>query len=201
MGIMTLGSQEGVVGGLSWCFKQLQAHSWSRVPRNLWSESSIYHRQGELPFLSPPLDVEHWFLPSLLSKRPLTVAPQWDLWHEVSCGPSASFSHVYVHAQLLSYVWLSCNPMDYSPPGSYVHGFSQPRILEWIAICSFRGSSRSWDPTHHVPCIGKQILYHWTTREALLPLGQPVKNPHIFKIWALSNSTSAHSDWLCLFSC
>ena len=27
-----------------------------------------------------------------------------------------------------------CNPMDCSPPGSSVHGISQPRRLEWVAI-------------------------------------------------------------------
>ena len=27
-----------------------------------------------------------------------------------------------------------CGPMDYSPPGSSVHGILQARILEWIAI-------------------------------------------------------------------
>ena len=31
-----------------------------------------------------------------------------------------------------------CNPVDYSPPGSSVHGTSQARILEWLAI-SFSG--------------------------------------------------------------
>ena len=34
----------------------------------------------------------------------------------------------------LSLVWLICNPLDYSPPGSSVHGISQARILEWVAI-------------------------------------------------------------------
>ena len=28
----------------------------------------------------------------------------------------------------------SCDPMDHSPPGSSVHGISQARILEWIAV-------------------------------------------------------------------
>ena len=28
----------------------------------------------------------------------------------------------------------SCNPMDCSPPDSYVHGLFQARILEWVAI-------------------------------------------------------------------
>ena len=27
-----------------------------------------------------------------------------------------------------------CDPMDYSPPGSSVHGTLQARILEWVAI-------------------------------------------------------------------
>ena len=39
------------------------------------------------------------------------------------------------HAQLLSCIQL-CDPMDCSPPGSSVHGISQARILEWVAIPS-----------------------------------------------------------------
>ena len=27
-----------------------------------------------------------------------------------------------------------CNPMDCSPPGSFVHGILQARLLEWVAI-------------------------------------------------------------------
>ena len=29
-----------------------------------------------------------------------------------------------------------CDPMDYSPPGSSVHGIFQARVLEWVAITS-----------------------------------------------------------------
>ena len=56
-----------------------------------------------------------------------------------------------------------CDCMDWSPPGSSVHGISQARILE-NTISFSRGSSRSKDGTH-VCCIGKGILYHWATRE------------------------------------
>ena len=35
-----------------------------------------------------------------------------------------------------------CHPMDYSLPGSSVHGISQERILEWVAFSFSRGSSR-----------------------------------------------------------
>ena len=41
-----------------------------------------------------------------------------------------------------------CNPMDCSLPGCSVHGISQRRILEWIAISSSRGSSQPRDQTH-----------------------------------------------------
>ena len=45
-----------------------------------------------------------------------------------------------------SYLTL-CNPMDYSPPGSSVHGILQARILEWVAIHSSSGSSQPMDQT------------------------------------------------------
>ena len=35
-----------------------------------------------------------------------------------------------------------CDPMDFSPPGSSVHGLLQAKILQWIGISFFRGSSR-----------------------------------------------------------
>ena len=38
-----------------------------------------------------------------------------------------------------------CDSMDYSLPGSYVHGIFQARMLEWVAVSSSRGSSRSRD--------------------------------------------------------
>ena len=34
-----------------------------------------------------------------------------------------------------------CDPMDCSPSGSSVHGLSQARILEWVAISFSKGSS------------------------------------------------------------
>ena len=56
--------------------------------------------------------------------------------------------------------------MHYSLPGSSVHGISQAKVLEWIAIFFSRGSSQPMDRTH-VSCIHRWILYHWATREAL----------------------------------
>ena len=46
--------------------------------------------------------------------------------------------------------------------------FFQARILEQVVISFSRGSSwpRDWTHISCVSCIGRQILYHWTTREA-----------------------------------
>ena len=72
--------------------------------------------------------------------------------------PSEVFEFVRC-AQALSCVQLY-DPMDYSPPGSSVHGILQARILEWAAFPSSRGSSWPRDRTH-VSSIGRQVLYHW----------------------------------------
>ena len=45
----------------------------------------------------------------------------------------------------LSRVRLFCDPMDCSPPGPPVHGISQTRIVEWVAISPSRGSSQPRD--------------------------------------------------------
>ena len=64
----------------------------------------------------------------------------------------------YVVVLLLSHVQLFCDPMGCSLPGSSVHGISQARILEWVAISFSKGSSWPRDQTL-ISCIGKQILY------------------------------------------
>ena len=58
--------------------------------------------------------------------------------------------------------------LDYSPLGSSIHGIFQARILDWVAISSYRGSSRP-RVQNHVSCgsyIVWWILYHWVTWEA-----------------------------------
>ena len=40
-----------------------------------------------------------------------------------------------------------CDPMDCSLSGSSVHGIFQARVLEWVAISFFRGSSQPRDRT------------------------------------------------------
>ena len=52
----------------------------------------------------------------------------------------------------------SCDLIYCNAPGSPVHGISQARMLEWLAISLSRGSSRLRDQTY-VSHIGRQILY------------------------------------------
>ena len=56
-----------------------------------------------------------------------------------------------------------CDPMDYSLPGSSVHGILQARILEWLPISFSRITARPRDRTR-VSCIMGRFF---TIREAL----------------------------------
>ena len=82
--------------------------------------------------------------------------------------PSYWFVRVFIRvcAQSLSHVWLlqSRGPSRFPYPWDF-----QERILEWVAISFFRGSSWPRDRTHLscVYCIGRGILYH------LCHLGSP----------------------------
>ena len=67
--------------------------------------------------------------------------------------------------------------MGCNPPGSSVHGVLQARILEWVAISSSRGFSRSRDRTY-LACIGRQILYRGATGEARITYRAATKGRH-----------------------
>ena len=58
-----------------------------------------------------------------------------------------------------------CNPMDYSPPGSSIHGILQARILECIFMSSSRRSSQ---PRSNL-CLLNLLHCSWI----LYPLSQP----------------------------
>ena len=62
-------------------------------------------------------------------------------------------------------IWLSVTPWTVAHQAPLLHGISQARILEWVAIAYSRGSSRPRDWIH-ISCIDRRILYHCTTWEA-----------------------------------
>ena len=73
-----------------------------------------------------------------------------------------------------------CHPIEYSPLGSSVHEIFQARILEWVATSSSRRSSPPMDQTlvSCISCIGRQILYHWATRELF-----SLESPNQQRMW------------------
>ena len=80
-----------------------------------------------------------------------------------------AFYSTCVCATLLHSCLTLYNPMDHSPPGFFVHGVFQARILEWVAISS------SSIPTQELnPCL--RHLLHLPAE----PSGKPLKLGSIF---------------------
>ena len=75
--------------------------------------------------------------------------------------------------------------MDCSPPGTCVHGISQARILEWVAIPFSRGSSRPRDQTQ-VSCIAGRFFTIWATRKAQNEIHPSKCQGEISKLWSQS---------------
>ena len=87
----------------------------------------------------------------------------------ISYGICLYVSSISLEVKLLSCVQLFVTPWTVVRQAPSVHGVSQAKILVWVAISFSRGSSQPRDQTC-ISCIGRQVLYHWATREAHLPL-------------------------------
>jgi len=86
--------------------------------------------------------------------------------------------------------------MDCCPPGSSIHGISQARTLEWVAISFSRRFSWPRDQICD-SCIGRLILYHWATA------GKPCNKyrgayifSYIYQFSSVQSSCSVMSDFL-----
>ena len=92
-----------------------------------------------------------------------------------SVGGGAGCAQLFSCVTLFVTLWTL-----WSPPGSSVHGISQARIPEWVAISSSRGSSplRDWTSVSWVSWIGRWILYlrkpwaTWETPSSLITNGK-----------------------------
>ena len=66
--------------------------------------------------------------------------------------------------------------MDCNPLASSVHGISQSRILEWVAI--FFSSRSSWPRDQiQVPCVGRWVLYRLSHQRNSRYHGEQMWNP------------------------
>ena len=89
---------------------------------------------GLAPFHQEPLWVtySHFFFPSQChlhlfpapqGSTPLGIYFRWD-----GCKNESES----VRCSVMSVLFKFCDPIDYSPPGSSIHGILQARILEWV---------------------------------------------------------------------
>ena len=87
-----------------------------------------------------------------------STKPIWSL-------PSESLQGVCLITQLCP---ILCDSVDWSRPGSSVHGVLQARILEWVAMPSSRGSfwPRYRTQVSCVSCIASRFFTCWAIREA-----------------------------------
>ena len=94
-------------------------------------------------------------------------------------------------AELLQSCLTLCDPMDWSPPGSSVHGILQARILEWIAPPSSRGPSWFRDRTRSLrsPALAGRFFTTSATWEV------PALVTSVFIItWFSFNRLGVHGD-------
>ena len=123
---------------------------------------------------------------------------------------SFSYIYIYIYICIYMYIWSEvlvtqlcptlCDPMDYSPPGSFVLGILQARTLEWAANSLSRGSSqfRNWT---QVFCIVGRFFTIWVTGETLyiqgflsIDIGEGNGNPLQYS--CLENSVAKEPDGL-----
>ena len=110
------------------------------------------------------------------------LLPSWCLWFSIKKATVTS-NCLRVCACAGPALW---NPMDYRPPGSFVHGILQARIMGLVAISYARGSSesRNWTRVSYLSCTSRQIVNHWATWEAHVSphtdASKPLKLKHSF---------------------
>ena len=86
-----------------------------------------------------------WRIPWMYSLWSLQrIGYNWAIFTFTFCSISSSNAYL-VGCLLLSHVWLFCDLRDCSLSDSSVHGISQARILEWVAISFSRESSQPRD--------------------------------------------------------
>ena len=73
---------------------------------------------------------------------------------------------LYVLSLVVQSCLTLCDTMHCSPPGSSVHGILQARIVQWVAIPFYRGSSQLRDQTQVSRTRGRFFTV-WASKEAL----------------------------------
>ena len=126
--------------------------------------------------------------------------PKYSIQHWTSRIIWNQFTYLGFSVSIFLYVCVClvmfnfCNLLDCSPPSSSVHGIFQVRILEWVAISSFRGPSQPRDQIC-IPCVsyitGRLPLNHWGSKMFLVKTNT-LQSLNLLKLnkhsWLLSKS-------------
>ena len=92
-----------------------------------------------------------------------------------------------VHGKSLQLCLTLCDPIDHSPPGSYVQWVLQARILEWVACPPPRDLSHPG-----IKCVSFYVL-HWQAGSLpLVPPGKSLIITHQFSHSVVSDSLGPH---------
>ena len=103
-----------------------------------------------------------------------------DLVHTPVCQTSQPFIFlVYFTLPVLCLVAL-CDLMHCSPPGSSVPGIFQARINTGVDLPV--PSPRDWTHLLCVSCLGRRVLYHWATWEAIAKIRWDAKRKKMFPL-------------------
>ena len=142
--------------GFEWLLRHLEADTephtpqekeWERSKRMIMDQASIQatYWVGQKVRSSFPVRCYG----NKLSEQPNTINRTITMLFlfETKLSPGTLHCSAYCCVSHLVMSWLVCNPIDCSLPGSSVHGISQVRILEWVAISFSRGSSYPRDQT------------------------------------------------------
>ena len=135
------GPRELVMNREAWCaVVHGVTRSWTRL--NDWTELIVYFFFLFLVWIEKRKGRECMKSKYLQRSKILllfTVCHNWNL--------SVSYNIWKEKVLVAQFCPTLCNPMDFSSPGSSVHGIVQARILEWVAIIFSRGSSQPRNPT------------------------------------------------------
>ena len=81
----------------------------------------------------------------------------------MGCHFLLQFMKVKSESEAVQWCPILHDTMDCSLLGISVHGIFQARVLEWVAIAFSLSSLTGYQID--IPCIGRQSLNHWATRE------------------------------------
>ena len=130
---------------------------WDVMQSRIWRLNTLFFPYSTYPHHAPYLHVVYLFL-----------------------------SHTNFHSNYISQNMLCCccfiaklcpilwNPMDYSQPGSMVHGISQAVILEWVAIFFSRANYALGDVKNY-------NLSHLSCCVSLLPFRTLLSTTQVFR--------------------